>query len=191
MAARTTRRSTKGKARGATPSRSRGPVNRAARPAASVRRATKTKRVPTPPTTRRPAAKTPAAGRVPNGIGLVVHHLDYTSHDVESMKHFYTGILGFRSFEHDLTMNYLTVRTSATSSIGFMPPPGGPPEQWRPPREPAAYFIVENVNQVCDELRRRGIALEQEPTNMPWGHRVAVTRDPEGRTVCLAQKLKR
>jgi predicted enzyme related to lactoylglutathione lyase len=128
---------------------------------------------------------------IPNGIGLETHHLDFTSHDIESVKRFYTGILGFRRFHHDPRSNHLTVATTPTSSIGFMPPPSGPPEQWRPPREPSTYFMVADVDRVCDGLRRRGITMEQEPTDMPWGHRVAVTRDPEGRAVCLAQVLKR
>ena len=67
----------------------------------------------------------------------------------------------------------------------------GPPEQWRPPREPAFYFIVKDVDKAAAAVKAKGIALDQEPMDMPWGHRIATLRDPEGRMVCLAQTVKR
>jgi predicted enzyme related to lactoylglutathione lyase len=77
--------------------------------------------------------------------------------------------------------------TGPSSSVGFMPPLPGPPEQWRPPREPNIYLIVADVDRAYRELTEKGATFEQAPTDMPWGHRVAVLRDPEGRAVCLAQ----
>ena len=68
-----------------------------------------------------------------------------------------------------------------------MPPIPGPPEQWRPPREPALYFLVSNVDRAYEELTAQGVAFDQAPRDMPWGHRLAMLRDPEGRRVCLAQ----
>ena len=80
--------------------------------------------------------------------------------------------------------------TSPTSSLGFMPPMPGPPEDWRPPREPALYFMVEDVDRAHRALVDKGVPFDQAPANMPWGHRVALLRDPEGRRVCLAQLIK-
>jgi uncharacterized glyoxalase superfamily protein PhnB len=71
-----------------------------------------------------------------------------------------------------------------------MPPMPGPPEQWQPPREPTIYLFVADVDRAHRNLVAKGVTFEQEPRDMPWGHRVARLRDPEGRNVCLAQVLK-
>ena len=85
-----------------------------------------------PAAAHRPAAPKPAPTSSPSAIGLMSHHLDYTSHDLEGVKRFYTEVLGFKDFNQDPRFNYLMVKTSPTSSVGFMPPMPGPPEQWRP-----------------------------------------------------------
>jgi predicted enzyme related to lactoylglutathione lyase len=117
--------------------------------------------------------------------------MDYNSHDPAQVKRFYTEVLGFTDFAFDPRLDYLYVRTGPSSSLGFMPPLPGPPEQWRPPREPSIYLIVEDVDRAHRVLVARGVAFEQGPTEMPWGHRTAVLRDPEGRLIVLAQQRKR
>ncbi len=143
-------------------------------------------------TARRPApgprATTPA--RVANGVGLRVQHMDYTTHVLEDVKRFYTETLGFTAFSWDPAIPYLAIQTGPSSSLGFAPPVSGPPEAWRPPREPAIYLVVEDVDRAHRELSSKGVPFEQAPADMPWGHRVAVARDPEGRAVCLAQILR-
>lgn len=133
----------------------------------------------------------PPPTRVANAIGLVSQHMDYNSHDLAQVKRFYTEMLGFTNFEHDPNADYLLVRTGETSSLGFMPPMPGPPEQWQPPREPSIYLFVVDVDRAHLELAARGVTFERGPADMPWGHRVAVLRDPEGRMVCLAQPIAR
>jgi lactoylglutathione lyase len=39
---------------------------------------------------------------------------------------------------------------------------------------------VDDVDAVCDELRRRGAELLNGPTDRPWGVRTAAFRDPAG-----------
>ena len=39
---------------------------------------------------------------------------------------------------------------------------------------------VEDVDAVCDELRRRGVELLNGPIDRPWGIRTASFRDPGG-----------
>jgi len=167
------------------------------------------KRTKAPPATRasagsksRPAARTrppaapPSAGssnrpaRTPSAIGCTAQHLDFTSHALDDLRRFYTETLGFSDSTYDERFHYLRVVTASGASLGFMPPMPGPPEQWRPPREPALYFMVEDVDRACDTLRARGVVLQQEPTDMPWKHRVAVLKDPEGRLIMLAQVLE-
>ena len=145
---------------------------------------------------RKPAAKRGAAprrGAAPAGaLGLMVQHLDYTSQSMDEIKRFYTELLGFTRFNHMTgEMNYLRVETGPSSSLGFMPPMEGAPEQWRPPREPNLYLIVKDVDAAYRAITARGVTFDDPPQNMPWGHRVANLRDPEGRRVCLAQVLER
>jgi lactoylglutathione lyase len=188
-------RKTARKGRVARPRRVPARRTRSARPAAkrtrSARPAAKRTRSARPAAKRgRSAARRAPAATAPNAIGFLNQHLDYTSHDVESVKHFYTEILGFTDAQYMPEYRYLAVRTGATSSLGFMPPMPGPPEQWRPPREPTIYIAVADVDRAHRELVSRGVTFEQPPTDMPWGHRVAQLRDPEGRSITLAEVKK-
>jgi catechol 2,3-dioxygenase-like lactoylglutathione lyase family enzyme len=137
------------------------------------------------------AARPKARGAVPSGIGLVNHHLDYTTHDLPAVRRFYVEVLGFTQVEEMPDLAYIGIQTGSSSSLGFSPPMPGPPEQWRPPREPALYFLVEDVDRAHQRLAAKGVTFEQSPTDMPWGHRVAILRDPEGRAVFLAHNLQR
>jgi predicted enzyme related to lactoylglutathione lyase len=180
--------------------RSRAPGGRARR-AAPARRPTMREQRPAPgrAAAAPPARPAPAPGaapaaaaapdRAPSAIGAVMQHMDYSSHDLEQVKRFYTETLGFTTFNFDTRFSYLWVRTGPSSSLGFMPPLPGPPEQWRPPREPSIHLIVEDVDRAHRVLSERGVTFEQAPTDMPWGHRTAVLRDPEGRLLCLAQPI--
>ena len=115
-------------------------------------------------------------------------YLDYTSHDLPGVKRFYGEVLGFTRMIEDPRSGYLSIRTTPTTMLGFMPPHPGPPEEWRPPGEPALYFFVQDVDRAHSDLLAKGVSFLQPPTDMPWGHRMAICRDPEGRTVCLAQE---
>ena len=114
-------------------------------------------------------------------------HLDYTSHDMRAIKRFYGETLGFTRLMEDPKAGYLAIRTTPTTTLGFMAPHPGPPEQWRPPGEPALYFLVHDVDRVHRDLVAKGVSFQEPPTDRPWGHRMAICRDPEGRMVCLAQ----
>jgi predicted enzyme related to lactoylglutathione lyase len=169
------------------PARTRAPragVSRVAAPAARSKRS-----AASAPAARgkRPAAPAPAR----DAIGFLSQHMDYTSHDIEAIRRFYTRLLGFGDFQYLPANQYLAVRTGPTSSLGFMPPMPGPPEDWRPPREPTLYLFVEDVDRACRELAERGVTIDRPPADMPWGHRVAQLRDPEGRSITLAQNKRR
>lgn len=160
------------------------PVVRAAKKKVAARKSTAPKssrRASTP--ARRPAAP-PAT---PSAIGMTIHHLDFTTNDLEAVKRFYVEILGFKNHDHDPQYNYLWVQTGGTSSLGFMPPMQGMGEA-SPPKEPTLYFIVEDVDRAYAALSARGVMFEGPPADMPWGHRVVRTIDPEGRVVMLATR---
>lgn len=147
-------------------------ARRAAKPAGSGRRA-------------RTQAAAPPPAVAANAIGFASQHLDYTTHDPDAVRRFYVETLGFAESNHDPSFNYLYVRTGATSSLGFMPPmPGmGAPS---PVKEPTIYLFVEDVDRAYAELSAKGVHFEGPPADMPWGHRVVCTADPEGRRVMLA-----
>jgi predicted enzyme related to lactoylglutathione lyase len=131
-----------------------------------------------------------AASATPSAIGLLVHHMDYTTHNLPEVKRFYVDLLGFRKFEHDPKMNYLSVQTGSSSSLGFMPPMPDMGEP-SPAKEPTLYLMVSNVDKAYADLSAKGVQFEGPPADMPWGHRVARTTDPEGRTVLLATAKSR
>src|SRR5262245_44695919 len=136
-----------------------------------------------------PKRSAPCAGAFPNAIGFTHQQVSYTTHALEDVKRFYTEVLGFREFQHDPRHEYVRVQTGPSSSLGFMPPVPGPPEQWRPPREPTLYLEVRDVDRAYRELQAKGVTFLQAPADMPWKHRVAILRDPEGRTILLAQPI--
>jgi len=159
-------------------------------PATAIRRAPPKRTAPKRASrSGRAAARTGPAN--PSAIGFVSQHMDYTSQDLDAVKRFYTELLGFSRFVHQPEYNYLGIQTGPSSSLGFMPPMPGPPEQWRPPREPAIYLYVRDVDRAHAALTAKGVTFEQTPMDAPWGHRFAMLRDPEGRMVCLAHRLKR
>jgi predicted enzyme related to lactoylglutathione lyase len=194
MAARRTRpsRTTKRVARArAVPKRRVVARTGTARATAARKRAGRAATSATPRGRSTASAKSRAQDGAPDAIGFVSQHMDYTSHDIEAVKRFYTRLLGFTDFQYVPANQYLAVRTGPTSSIGFMPPMPGPPEDWRPPREPTLYLFVADVDRACRELESRGVVIDRPPADMPWGHRVAQLRDPEGRSVTLAQNRRR
>ena len=167
---------------GRRPTRPHAGARKPGRKAGARRRVTRAR--PAPRARRAPSA------RKSNAIGLLMHHMAYSSHDVDRVRRFYTETLGFADFSVDEDHQYLSIQTGPSSSLGFMPPLPGPPEQWRPPREPSIHLIVKDVDRAHRLLTERGVAFEQPPTDMAWGYRTAVLRDPEGRLVCLAQSIR-
>jgi predicted enzyme related to lactoylglutathione lyase len=127
----------------------------------------------------------------PSHIGFVTQHVDFLTYKVEQLRKFYGDLLGFRVEQGESTLNYLFVHTSTTSSIGFMPPHPQMTSEQPPPKESTLYFVVEDVDRVFAQLMAKGVAFMGPPQEMPWGHRVVMTHDPEGRTLMLGSKSKK
>jgi catechol 2,3-dioxygenase-like lactoylglutathione lyase family enzyme len=47
------------------------------------------------------------------------------------------------------------------------------------------YFEIRNLDDFCQQLRRRGFVFTQQPQMMPWGWRHAYLNDPEGHEISL------
>ena len=152
---------------------------------AAPRKAAPKRKIAAKKATRKKAAAPGAAAAPPSAIGAMNHHIDYTTHDLEGVKRFYTSLLGFSKFDQDQNFNYLWIQTGHSSSLGFMPPMPDMGEP-SPAREPTLYFIVKDVDRAYASLSSKGVMFEGPPADMPWGHRVIRTTDPEGRSVMLA-----
>ena len=154
----------------------------------AVRPSPQTKVAPKKPTPKPAAGERTAPPPVPNAMGLESLHVDYTSLNLEEVRRFYTQQLGFTKFTWDPQWNYLWVQTSNGSSLGFMPPMSHPTMM---PREPNIYFLVADVDEAYRKLQTRGVSFEGPPEDKPWGHRVLITRDPEGRSIWIAQPKRK
>jgi catechol 2,3-dioxygenase-like lactoylglutathione lyase family enzyme len=191
----------------------RKPSSRARRPRASKpaprRPSARAKRPATPargraakPRARRAAPARPAAksgvrrtrrrdvravgGGPPGFLGL---HLAYTSPDLESVRRFWVDALGFAEDVTPQPLPHVRVHAGADAGLAFGPPENGPPERWRPPREPLVVIEVADVEQAHRALVARGAAFEHAPVEAPGGVRLAFLRDPDGRLVALIQTL--
>jgi predicted enzyme related to lactoylglutathione lyase len=127
---------------------------------------------------------------VPNKIGLTVQHVDYLTYKVEQVRKFYGDVLGFKTEQSESKLNYLFVHITPNSTLGFMPPHPQMTGEQPPPKEPTLYFVVEDVDKVFATLMAKGVAFMGPPQEMPWGHRVVMTTDPEGRTVMLGSEYE-
>ena len=52
------------------------------------------------------------------------------------------------------------------------------------------HFDVPDVAAAASEVRRRGLAVDGDPQDEPWGARVVRAQDPAGNTVELVQWLR-
>ncbi len=164
------------------------PARKKASKKTAMKKKSSARRKPAPKIAKKAPARAPATP--PSAIGLLSQHMDYTTHRLDDVKRFYTDLLGFRKFEHDTGMNYLYVQTGHSSSVGFMPPMQGMGEA-SPAKEPTLYFMVKDVDRAYNDLSSKGVQFEGPPADMPWGHRVVTTTDPEGRRVMLATTKRR
>jgi predicted enzyme related to lactoylglutathione lyase len=179
------------------PARKKASKKSAAKKRAPARKRPAAKKAAKKVVKKKTAAKAPARQAQPaappsppSGIGLLSQHMDYTTHNLADVKRFYTDLLGFRRFEQDPQMNYLYVQTGHSSSVGFMPPMQGMGEP-SPAKEPTLYFMVKDVDRAYTDLSAKGVQFEGPPADMPWGHRVVSTIDPEGRRVMIATAKRR
>jgi catechol 2,3-dioxygenase-like lactoylglutathione lyase family enzyme len=197
-------RATKPPKRQAPAPKRKAPATRAAAPKAAKRAAsTKAAKQPAPArsaATKRPAATPTAAARreitalpgavdFPSAIGAITQHLDFTTHDPDALRRFYGELLGLKA-QSDGAPGSFRVRLNAGASVAFRPPAPGPPEQWRPPREPVMVFVVGDADRAYEMLKAKGVSFDKPPADLSWGARGALVRDPEGRMVWIVHPLQ-
>jgi len=50
------------------------------------------------------------------------------------------------------------------------------------------FIYVDELDGIVEQLRASGTTVLREPTDMPWGERVAYVSDPDGNPVALAEE---
>jgi predicted enzyme related to lactoylglutathione lyase len=132
-----------------------------------------------------------ASSRRKPPLAISSQHVDYVTYKSSQLQKFYGEILALPTEFRDVDgLDYLVVRTSSSSSLGFMPPHPDMRGGDAAPREPGLYFMVEDVDRAYEHLLAKGVRFASPPQTMPWGHRVLTTTDPEGRTVMIAGEVE-
>jgi catechol 2,3-dioxygenase-like lactoylglutathione lyase family enzyme len=124
---------------------------------------------------------------VPSAIGLTHLQMQFATQDLDAVRRFYVETLGFSNAIAPEGQPFVTVFLTPSASVWFMTPSQDQaPESWQPPGEPVLYVFVSDVDRAYGALLEKGVVFDQPPRDMPWGHRMAILRDPEGRRICLA-----
>lgn len=138
---------------------------------------------------KKPRPKAPPGRKSP--VAISNQHVDYLTYKSSQLQKFYGELLELPTEIRDMDgLDYLVVKTSSSSSLGFMPPHPDMRGGEATPREPGLYFMVADVDRAYEHLLAKGVRFPKPPQTMPWGHRVLTTTDPEGRTVMLAGKVE-
>jgi catechol 2,3-dioxygenase-like lactoylglutathione lyase family enzyme len=158
-----------------TPKTKAKPAKTAARPKAKA--SSKTKSVP---------AKRAAAPRKLAGAKLSFNHAMVYAKDVERALGFYREILGMKMLDE--------FRFEGKAVYARLLAPGGEGtialHQAGPGASVASdgvrlYFEVEDLDNFCQQVKKRGIYFSQLPQMMPWGWRHAYLNDYDGHEISL------
>jgi catechol 2,3-dioxygenase-like lactoylglutathione lyase family enzyme len=116
----------------------------------------------------------------PGGIGAITLFVE----DLEAARRFYQEVFGlpmvyedensavFRFGETLINLLRASEAPSLVAPATVAPAEAGVRHQFT--------LGVEDVDEMCDELKRRGVELLNGPMDRPWGIRTASFRDPGG-----------
>jgi catechol 2,3-dioxygenase-like lactoylglutathione lyase family enzyme len=116
----------------------------------------------------------------PQGIGAITLFVE----DLASAKRFYQEIFGLPvTFEDDASAVFDFGNTIVNLLATRAAPELIAPAAMAPPEAGARFQLtirVDDVDAICAELTRRGVALLNGPMERPWGVCTASFRDPGG-----------
>jgi catechol 2,3-dioxygenase-like lactoylglutathione lyase family enzyme len=105
----------------------------------------------------------------------------------QAAEDFYCGLLGFerrscyRPHKDRIDPCYLTVHRDGAwlhlSSFRDDSVPGA-----------AVYLLVEDVGEMYEELKGKGVTAALEPTDQSWGNREMYVRDPDGNSIRFVEE---
>jgi lactoylglutathione lyase len=116
--------------------------------------------------------------------------------NLERALRFYRDLVGFSEayrFPEGDNAVFATL-TAGTTEIGLGQLGPGPALHGEAQRPASGHRIelcvyVDDVDTMVDRVRRGGVRVVLEPTEQPWGERVAYVADPDGNLVMLTQAL--
>jgi lactoylglutathione lyase len=73
---------------------------------------------------------------------------------------------------------------SSHLGIGLAPPEQAPPPQ----RAISLWIYTDECDALVERLRAVGVRITEDPTDQPWGERVARVLDPDGNEVIIGQR---
>jgi catechol 2,3-dioxygenase-like lactoylglutathione lyase family enzyme len=104
--------------------------------------------------------------------------------DLARTKRFYQDVFGLPiQYEDDASAVFNFGNTLVNLLASGEAPELIAPAAVAPPDAGARYqftISVDDVDAMCDELKRRGVELLNGPMDRPWGIRTAAFRDPAG-----------
>jgi catechol 2,3-dioxygenase-like lactoylglutathione lyase family enzyme len=106
-----------------------------------------------------------------------LYELAYFTDNVQKMTDFYRELLGVEAITQS---DDLAIFMSGEIKIFIHR--NYPPTEGALPANNHIAFAVENVDEICDALTKRGLTLEFPPKDYYWG-RSAYLRDPDGNQV--------
>ncbi|MFI8710643.1 VOC family protein [Brevibacillus brevis] len=113
--------------------------------------------------------------------------------DFQQVKAFYQEVFGFQAvYEDEVSSMFrfgnMSVNLLDISESHDLMKPGTVAT-----RESGSRFLltmwVDDVDEVCEELKNRGVALLNGPIDRPWGVRTASFIDPAGHAWEIAKQL--
>ena len=103
-----------------------------------------------------------------------LHEVFLDVEDIQSMREFYTGVLGFEEeFSHEDTM--VGLRTGGAALVLRAAERGSSGVQ--------IGFACTGIEALLDELRSKGATVTKPVWEGHWGSKVASIEDPEGNTI--------
>jgi catechol 2,3-dioxygenase-like lactoylglutathione lyase family enzyme len=125
-------------------------------------------------------AKATGAQSWPGGIAAITLFVE----DLEEGRRFYREVFGLPVTYEDDNSTVFTFGETLVNLLKTSEAPGLVEPAAVASREGGVRFQftlgVEDVDAMCEELRRRGVELLNGPMNRPWGIRTASFRDPGG-----------
>ncbi|MFB6719080.1 VOC family protein [Kribbella sp. NPDC056345] len=109
-----------------------------------------------------------------------------TTADLDRLLAFYTDALGATEhyrFPPEGPPGYVGLHVGK-ASLGL----GHDPDHQPAAGSIALWFYVDDCDAITTRIRQTGARILEEPTDQPWGERIARAQDPDGNTLILGQR---
>ena len=114
---------------------------------------------------------------------MLLRHVHLSVGDVNAARDWYTGVLGMQViYERPNTLVVLAADGECQLGLEAKPTVSEPDRI-------SLIFRVPDVDAATEKVRAAGVTILREPTDEPYGHRVAIFRDNVGHTINIYTPL--